>query len=182
MHAFSGCSSLKSIEMANSVEKIGNNAFERCISLKSILIPNSVKEIGSEAFKGCASLENIAISNSVRELWNGVFENCISLKNIDIPDSVRRIGTFAFKGCISLECISLPDSEDYNIDDYVFCNCTSLKIIRSQAIKLDFNAISLNTFDGFDIDECTLYIPSGTRWTYRHHPGFGKFKNIEIEK
>ena len=36
--------------------------------------------------------------------------------------------------------------------------------------------------DGFDIDECTLYIPSGTRWAYRHHPGFGRFKNIELEK
>ena len=37
-------------------------------------------------------------------------------------------------------------------------------------------------FDGINVDECTLYIPSGTRWAYRHHPVFGKFKNIGIEE
>ncbi len=26
-----------------------------------------------------------------------------------------------------------------------------------------------------------LFVPPGTRWEYRHHPVFGKFKNIEIE-
>ena len=30
-------------------------------------------------------------------------------------------------------------------------------------------------------DTCTLYVPSGTRWAYRHHPVFGKFKNIVTE-
>ena len=31
-----------------------------------------------------------------------------------------------------------------------------------------------------DIDNCILYIPSGTKSAYRRHPVFGKFKNIEI--
>ena len=31
-------------------------------------------------------------------------------------------------------------------------------------------------------DECVLHIPSGTRWAYRHHPIFGKFKNIVTER
>lgn len=51
---------------------------------------------------------------------------------------------------------------------------TSIMIIDNINIKD-------NVFDGINFDECTLYIPSGTRWAYRHHPVFSKFKNIEIE-
>ncbi len=48
--------------------------------------------------------------------------------------------------------------------------------------SVDNVEIHYNAFNGFNIDECTLYIPSGTRWAYKHHKGFCKFKNIEIEK
>jgi hypothetical protein len=37
-------------------------------------------------------------------------------------------------------------------------------------------------FIGVDFNECILHIPSGTRWAYRHHPIFGKFKNIVTER
>ena len=42
--------------------------------------------------------------------------------------------------------------------------------------------ISEDAFEDDTFNLCTLYIPSGTRWAYRHHPILGKFKNIEIEK
>ena len=45
-NAFSGCSSLTSIEIPNSVTSIGNSAFLDCSSLTSIKIPNSVTSIG----------------------------------------------------------------------------------------------------------------------------------------
>ena len=38
------------------------------------------------------------------------------------------------------------------------------------------------TFDDVDFDNCVLHVPSGTRWDYRHHPIFGKFKNIVTEE
>ena len=37
-------------------------------------------------------------------------------------------------------------------------------------------------FDNDIFDECVLHIPSGTRWSYRHHPIFGEFKNIVTER
>ena len=76
----------------------------------------------------------------------------------------------------------LPNSEDYSINGSVFEGCTSLKSIHSAAVNINNIVIDEEAFGGFNIDGCTLYIPSGTRWAYRHHPEFGKFKNIEIEK
>jgi hypothetical protein len=42
--------------------------------------------------------------------------------------------------------------------------------------------VSQDAFIDVDFNECVLNIPSGTRWAYRHHPIFGKFKNIVTKK
>ena len=51
--AFSGCSSLTSINIPSSVTSIGSSAFEGCSSLTSINIPSSVTSIESSAFYDC---------------------------------------------------------------------------------------------------------------------------------
>ena len=50
---------MKSIEIPESVEYIGDGAFQDCTSLMSIKIPESVKIIGTWAFYNCPSLEEI---------------------------------------------------------------------------------------------------------------------------
>ena len=63
----------------------------------------------------------------------------------------------------------------------VFNQCNSLKAIHSPAKEILDIVFDDKTLEGLNLDECVLYVPAGTRWAYRHHPGFGKFKNIEIE-
>ena len=75
--AFSGCESLESITIPNSVTKIGNYAFIRCYSLQSFTIPNSVTSIGDEAFEQCESLESVTIPNSVTSVRDYAFIVCI---------------------------------------------------------------------------------------------------------
>ena len=52
-HAFSGCTSLHSVEIPDGVKSIGYGAFRLCISLQSVVIPESVECIGAGAFRGC---------------------------------------------------------------------------------------------------------------------------------
>lgn len=55
--AFEGCSSIKTINIPESVTKIEFAAFEGCSSLEAIDIPEIIYEIGSYAFdKSCAHL------------------------------------------------------------------------------------------------------------------------------
>ena len=123
-----------------------------------IIIPNGVTEIGEGAFRWCSSLQSIDIPNSVTAIGESAFHGCKSLQSIDIPNSVTAIGKYAFWGCTSLQSIHLHWNQLDDIQVYEY------------------------SFDGLNTEECILYVPSGTRWEYRHHPAFSKFKNIEIEK
>ena len=55
--AFSGCSSLTTITIPDSVTSIGDYAFSHCSSLEFIKIPDSVNRIGRNLFEGCDHLK-----------------------------------------------------------------------------------------------------------------------------
>ena len=124
-YTFRNCSSLMSITIPDSVTSIGSYAFYNCSSLTSITIPNSVTSIGDSTFSGCSSLTSITIPNSVTSIGKSAFYNCSSLTSIIIPDSVTSIESQTFYNCFNLMSITIPDSVT-SIGDYTFRNCSSL--------------------------------------------------------
>lgn len=54
---FSGCTSLESIVIGNSVTTIGTETFSGCKNLERVVIGKSLKTIGRLAFSGCKNLE-----------------------------------------------------------------------------------------------------------------------------
>jgi hypothetical protein len=69
---------------------------------------------------------------------------------------VASIGESAFKGCSSLKEFHLRNEHPENI-------------------KIEEGA-----FDG--ISECTLFVPIGTGYAYRHDERFKVFKEVKIER
>ena len=143
-NAFSGCSSLTSIVISNSVVIIGDSAFRYCSSLSKIVISDGVTRIGDWAFSFCNSLLNIAIPDSVTSIGDGAFFACTSLPNIVIPDSVTSIGKQAFSNCAFLSNIVIPDSVT-SIGDSAFSGCDSLSEI---VIPSSVTSIGEETFHG----------------------------------
>ena len=155
--AFSGCTSLVSINIPNSVTRIGDSAFSGCTSLASIDIPNSVTDIGNFAFSGCTSLASIDIPNSVTSIGFSAFRGCTSLASIDIPNSVTSIGNYAFQGCTSLASIDLPNSVT-SIGDGAFYGCTSLASIdlpNSVTIIYDYAFQGCTSLTNVDLKSCS---------------------------
>ena len=128
-YAFSGCVSLKSVEIPNGVLTIGAYAFSECSSLTNINIPSSVTTIGAYAFNKCISLTNINISSGVTKIEQDAFYGCSSLTSITIPESVTSIEDFAFSGCSSLTNINIPSSVT-TIGCCAFKGCSSLTNIN----------------------------------------------------
>ncbi len=79
--AFSGCSSLTSIIIPDSVTSIGNLAFYECSNLTTVTIGENsqLTTIGGSAFSGCSSLISITIPSSVTSIGGSAFEDCSSL-------------------------------------------------------------------------------------------------------
>lgn len=63
---------LTSVELGNSIEKIGSEAFQNCSFLKTIVIPDSVKKIGDNAFLG-DSFNKITFGKNVSEIGEFAF-------------------------------------------------------------------------------------------------------------
>ncbi len=67
-----------------TVTEINESAFLDHYEYLTIEIPNTVKKIGANAFKGCKFLKEIDIPTSVEVIDKTTFEGCSNLENIDI--------------------------------------------------------------------------------------------------
>ena len=136
--AFSGCTGLTSVSIPNSVTTIGSSAFSGCTGLRSMSIPNSVTTIGSGAFSGCTGLTSVSIPNSVTSIDGWTFYGCTGLISLTIPNSVSNIGQYAFYGCTSLTSLIIGESVEI-IDGTSFVGCTALTDLTWNAKECEFN-------------------------------------------
>ena len=141
--AFSGCSSLTSVTIPNSVTSIRGYAFKNCSCLASVTIPNSVTSIGYEAFYRCSSLTSVTIPNSVTSIGGWAFSGCSRLTSITIPNSVTSIGSTAFSHCTNLTSVTIPNSVT-SIGDYAFSGCSRLTsvVISNSVTSIESNSFS----------------------------------------
>ena len=100
-----------------SVTSIGDGAFSGLSSLTSIDIPESVTSIGDWAFVGCG-ITSIDIPNGVTSIGGWAFQYCSSLTSVTIPNSVTSIGESAFYKCSSLTSVILPNNADISLDAF----------------------------------------------------------------
>ncbi len=186
---FQGCSGLTSIDIPNSVISIGWHAFEGCKGLVSITIPSSVTEIGGCIFNNCASLTSIVVDNAnpyydSRDDCNALIETFTNTllagcSNTIIPSTVKSIYNNSFKGCSGLTSITIPNCVT-SIGWDAFKGCSNLKEFHLRNEHPENVKIGRDAFDG--LSECTLFVPIGTGYAYRHDERFKVFKEVKIER
>ena len=154
--------------------------------IERIFIPKPVQSIGERAFSNCSSVkimevdEENAIFDSrnacnaiIRTADNTLLYGC---QYTIIPATVTAIAQYAFEGHSKLKQISIPASVG-SIGEAAFSGCTGLESVTTR-IAEPF-AINDNTFDEETYTTATLYVPYGTKTTYKATDGWKNFFNIE---
>ena len=181
--AFSGCNSLVSVTLPNTVKEIQQNAFYST-SLESIKIPASVNTIEAAAFNSCSNIKSIVVEerNAVydsRNNCNGIVETAtntliVGCMNTIIPDDITSIGESVFRGNDSLKQIVIPNSvTSIGKDAFYRCSAlTSVTVGNSTPVEL----IDGNTFS--NRANATLYVPAGSKEAYEAASVWNRFKEI----
>ncbi|GEM_PF-1488816 len=167
---FQNNSTLTSVIIPNSVERIEKLAFSYCTRLRSITVPKSVTYIATRAFEYCRGLNKagpigsdaniqIEFSDTIDLTYNacyltgtgdiynssgGLFDY---LESIEIPDGVTTIAKYAFYRCTNLTSITIPRSVK-NIEISAFYYCTALQGVYiediSKWLQIDFENLYSN--------------------------------------
>lgn len=103
---FKRCSKLKSIHLYQC-SNIPGKMFLGCSSLKSIQVPDTVKNISYWSFAECTSLKKVTGSKKVTQYGEGAFRNCKSLTSIHLGKT-KTIPLFLFYKCSKLSSINIP--------------------------------------------------------------------------
>ena len=119
---------ITSVTLPNTLQTIGHVCFEGT-SIKEIDIPNSVISIGEHAFNFCQKLERAKLPSNLAAIPDGLFYECTKLSTVELPQKLKEIGDAAFGCCRSLQKIRLPEGLK-KIASQSFCDCTSLKTIN----------------------------------------------------
>ena len=129
--------SLKSINLPETIETIGEAAFSRCYYLKRInsdvdgvvIFPSRIRAISDSCFSDCRSIATVKLPEDLSYIGSWAFSGCFCLASISFPSKLETIGAMAFSGCSSLKEINIPASVK-TIGEAAFYGCKNIETIN----------------------------------------------------
>ena len=79
-------SGLKTVELPENLESIGNSAFRSCTSLETFVFPDKVRTIGKNTFRGCTNLKSVTMPSYLMSVASDAFRDCNQLARVDISN------------------------------------------------------------------------------------------------
>ena len=159
-YAFHSCDWLSAVTLRDGLEEIGKQAFWGT-SIESIVIPKTVEKIDPYAFYNTNQLKSIKVDkkNKVYDSRNGcnaIIESAthrlqVACSGTIIPDGVRIIGESSFYRK-QIANVAIPKSV-VEIEDYAFCSC---ELKGCLVVPGNVKTIGKQAFSVSKIDELVL--------------------------
>lgn len=149
-NAFSGCTSMKTLRIPDSVKRVGRGALSGCTSLESIVLPFVGESVDTtnESNRGMVylfghssgsswtrdyGLKQVTVTDVATYIPRGAFEGMTSLQYVNLGENITAIGASAFSSCSNLVSVTLPE-KCVSIGAYAFANCSKAAITVKGAI------------------------------------------------
>lgn len=123
--SFAHNSSIVTLTLIGTFERIPNFCFFNCSNLHKISMSHNIMTIGDYAFYNCSNLEEVDISRNLLLISSYSFAYCNRLSTINFPETLTEIGNNAFYYCQSLQSLRFPYSVK-TISDYAFYQCANI--------------------------------------------------------
>lgn len=129
---FESCSSLQSVEIANTITTVTNmtSMFSSCNNLQSVPLfdTSSVTDMNS-MFATCRALVNLPLFNTASVTnMSSIFNGCVALKKIPLFNTASVTNmTSMFNGCTTLQTVPLFNTISVTNMQNMFNACTALK-------------------------------------------------------
>lgn len=164
---------IRSVEIGDCVEHIGDLVFDDMFSISSVTLPNTVKTIGSQSFKN-TSISSITIPSGVTSIGSNAFRGCDELEELVIPSGITEIELQTFDDCKKLRNIILPYTIT-SIGDYAFHisshDAESIQTERTRVVRLYATTpptIGTNAFGASDGGAIyKIYVPNESLDAYK---------------
>lgn len=120
------------------VTEIAEKAFENAKKLKSLTIANSIEKIGQYAFQGCTALSAINFEEGKDlTICRWAFNGCTALTSLTLPSTLAKFDNNGhFKDCKNLSSVTFKENNKLvDLGGYCFENCTALKTIDLTPLK-----------------------------------------------
>ena len=159
--AFNSFVHLKTVEIPETVKRIGERAFSLCSKLESITIPDSVVSVGASAFIDCVLLQSVTISKQLKVIEDYTFAGCLLLNEVNFQEEsqLTHIGYGAFGMCLALKNINIPANVEV-IGAEAFLQCALLERVECENIT-NLKSIGYGAFEG-----APLYLYERDGWRY----------------
>ncbi|WP_018336238.1 leucine-rich repeat protein [Butyricimonas synergistica] len=138
------------LEIPAGVKKIADQALQN-LPADTLYMAHSVTNLGLQVFRG-AKLKKAVLSDGLATVSGATFQNCVELRSVTLGRGTMYISDYCFDGCALEELTVLAD------------------IPPTCASKAFGNADFFET--------CVLYVPSGSKNSYRYAEPWKKFKRI----
>lgn len=158
-YAFYFCRNITGFHLPNTIKTIEYYAFyHNNWNLTEIDIPESVEDIQAYAFWNCQKLVHVKFHEGLKKISQSAFERC-GLTSIELPKSFEFISEWAFNWSRSLATITVHSSVPPCVENpwmdnpNYFCEETYMR--------------------------ATLYVPHGTKDSYKADSEWGRFRTIK---
>lgn len=123
--AFSGCSSLTQINLADTkVSTIGTSAFRKT-GLTEITFPTTVHTLNDQVCEESPNLQKVTFLGKTTTLGNRTFSYCSALSDVTLGENFTQFSWEMFRFCTRLSSITIPAAVT-KLSSNVFNGCTAL--------------------------------------------------------